>query len=179
MTIRWLLNNIINGYIYSTIIVLAFSFIPKLKDEIKSYLNVSNRIILIILVINFIFRLSQMSFFTNEYKSGNLKDLIDTSFLNHLQLVMTFFLGFLLHLFFIFKKIRQAFIFSFISILALFILINFVDILIFIFKHNSYLSKEILPYFFNNSNLISATLFLTGYFLLSLFITKITNGTHR
>ncbi|MCB0512572.1 MAG: hypothetical protein KDC72_08480, partial [Bacteroidetes bacterium] len=65
MTIRCLLNNIINGYIYSTIIVLAFSFIPKLKDKIKSYLNVSNRIILLILVINFIFRLSQMSFFTN------------------------------------------------------------------------------------------------------------------
>lgn len=177
MTIRWLFNNLINAYVYSTIIVLIFTSIANNPNfKLENYLNKINYSILIIAFVNLLFVFSQTPFLVREYKifpDPTEHKIWITDFCNYAYLLLTIVLGFLFQLVFLFKKNRINLTYTIISVLLLFILIHLGSIVVFGSRINYELLSATTTYFINGSNLIYIALFSFTFFIFHRYIIKI------
>ena len=177
MTIRWLLNNIINGYIYSTLIVLIISsagIFSKLKTE--KYLNKANLSILIILFIHLIYAFIRTPFLVAEYNTYTAGDTSDkiwiTNFYNYTHLLITIAFGFLFHLIFIYQKNRINFRYTIFSVVLLFILVHLGNIIVLGVRYKDNFSSAVPQYFFNTTNLSYIAIFSLLFFIIHWLIKK-------
>lgn len=157
MTLYWFLNTIANAYVFTNI--LYFIFIYKKDKNNNAFLNISNLIILYVLIINILNVFYQTPFFSNLYKGSTIPietntKVFNTNFLNYIHLVIAFFSSFIFQLVFIYQKNRIKINYTILSVILVFINFNLGKIVAF----GSRITKgdfisAIPTYFFNIQNL--------------------------
>lgn len=135
---NWLLDKTLVAYIYSTLtFFLLCLFFKKVRQNVSSFLNISNLIVLIGLTINlclvgletFQCRLQQLEHLSKVKTEGY--DFYYTK--NCFKvLIWTFIFAFLVQLAFLYKRHRQKIWLTIVSILSLLIVLNLEKVVIFI-----------------------------------------------
>lgn len=134
----WLIQESLSAYIYSTVTFLLLCLLfKKLRQNVSSFLSISNGIVLIVVSINLCFavfetvkcRLEQIEYLNQIKVEG-----YDFYYSNNcfITLLSSFFLAFLFQAPFIFKKHRQKVWLTILSIISLVIVLNLERIVILI-----------------------------------------------